>query len=373
MKPFASSIGLKALVLLIGLSFAAQAELKTHFADGLYGRKMYDMALGEYKKLLAQTSAEDPQTTLLFRAGECARQLADWEAAQAYFTRALTAKGDPLFARRSRVRLGQHAISEGQWEQAKAMLAPAFFTEQDVVSAAGHYYFFEALLKGGEMKAAVEAAEALAKSYPDSVYVAHAALQLCESGTLNPSELIGVLEAAIQVDKVDAPIRSRLHLLRAENFEKLESLDQSRAAYVQLLADFPESSDAQEARLKAGWLYLKTKDFRHLLPMIQQLPAEEKKANEAAWVYLEANAYREMGNQKRSEQLYELMTQQWPNSPYTPYAAYEWAIQLFSVEKFAEVVALESLMLRAKDQVSNVRWLLGEASAEQGRYCNLWS
>ena len=51
MKHFACSICLKALVLLIGLSFAAHAELKTHFADGLYGRKMYDMALGEYKKL----------------------------------------------------------------------------------------------------------------------------------------------------------------------------------------------------------------------------------------------------------------------------------------------------------------------------------
>ena len=55
-------------------------------------------------------------------------------------------------------------LSEGQLAKAKTLLASEFFKEEDVVSAAGNYYFFETLLKGGEMKAAVQSVESLGQN-----------------------------------------------------------------------------------------------------------------------------------------------------------------------------------------------------------------
>lgn len=340
---------------------------RLQFADGLFLRGIYDMALKEYMVFLESYPESVSADAVWYRTGECYRELGNRIAAERAYVRAVGMAESP-YRFRAWLRRAELQMDGGRWEPALAML-DELLTQgpPGEIAAAALYqsgFCLERLDRKGE---AAGRFEQVLAAHKDSPFHAYALLALGNLRAADPASAPGAEEMYLNVTRQPPSPR-----LAAEAWFRLGALyyerrDYARSAhaYQQLLEGHAEDARADEARLQAAWAFHHAGRYADAMALCEAGRAREDlpAAQQAAWLYVAANSERNLMRHEAAAKSYALLIERYADSPYAAAAAYERALSLYKLGRYEEAVAQARAIKPGPELTEKVYWLLAESHA----------
>jgi tetratricopeptide (TPR) repeat protein len=132
-------------------ALALDVEERLQFADGLYTRGMYGLAMKEYTAIMDANPGADFEDRLYFRRGECYRHIGQLVAAEKDFRRVFTQYPKSEFKFRAGYRRADLFMDAGQFQAAIELYQVTLKAHPpEEVASACLYFLGEALLKSGD-------------------------------------------------------------------------------------------------------------------------------------------------------------------------------------------------------------------------------
>jgi tetratricopeptide (TPR) repeat protein len=351
---------------------ALPAADQVAFADGLFARGLHDLALREYMRALRETPGHPAMPLVLFRIGECYRAQTNAVAANLFYRRVMEEHPAHPARFRAEFRRAELLSSEEKWADALAQFrALVAATPPPDIAVAARYHMGHALQRLDRAAEAEREFRAVLEQPGEGDYAALAALELA---------------ALRRRAKQDDDEQSRLYALAIERaptdrlageawFQQAElALRRGQAAaadtaYGTLRDKFSSHPRAAEARLAAAWAAFRNGRFADALADTFA-PPPTPPAEEPDWLYLRANAQRQVLDPAAAEVTYADLAKRFPAHPLAAMATYERALLMFQGRRFAEALALLQAFPEAAAEAAGVGgdrlWLLAEASAAAG-------
>jgi tetratricopeptide (TPR) repeat protein len=245
------------LLLASGAPAAPDEAAQLQFADGLFRRGIFDMALKEYMLFLETFPSNAAADAVWFRSGECYREMGNRVAADRAYSRVQAAAASP-HRHRASLRRAELFSDSGQVEGAVALLRTLLGEKPPAdIAADACFRLASGLEKLGRPAEAVSVHERLARDYPESPFVPFSLLALGGLASAAPggdakAEALFVKAAEKAVDlRVGAEAWYQLGNLyyRGSNYVK------SAYAFDQLFSRFGTDTRVGPARLQAAWAY----------------------------------------------------------------------------------------------------------------------
>jgi TolA-binding protein len=352
------------LSLTAALGAVPDETAQLQFADGLFRRGIYDMALKEYMRFLESYPAGTETDLVWFRSAECYRQMGNRVAADRAYGRVQEKAGSP-HRFRAFLRRAELALEAGQPEAAVEMFR-TLLAEKPPADIAADACFrlagaFEKLNRPAEAAAQYER---LVRDYPQSPFLSFACLALGGLAASAPgadarAESYFAKAAEKAADpRVGAEAWFQLgHLYyRGSNYVK------SAYAFDQLFSRFGSDARAGEARFPAAWACHRTGRHADAVQLAEKALAAGEPPRDG-WLYLAANSERQLQRQTAAAGRYEILMRDFPDSPYAGRAAYERALALFTAGQYSNAVAQARVIPPDSAMADQVFWLLAESSA----------
>lgn len=335
------------------------------FADGLYGRGLYDLASREYRMLITNAAATRLDAAF-FRLGECQRLLKNKAAADEAYGQLVQRFPQSEFRYKGEFRRAEMHVTGGEF-----LLAINYFRgllaanpPDDIRAPALYYHGYaqDRLLLTNE---AFTAFAELVERFPASPFHSLACVSL---GELKEKRGMPAAEArALYGQAADKPASPRVG---AEALFKLADLEfrarnfaASADAYTKLFATYPKDERAVSNQLSAAWAFHNAGRFPITLETAQSQLSAVTGPTRAEWLYLKANAERQLKKEEEAIADYAALLQQYPGSPLAGAAAYEQATLLFSRNRHADVLAVASMIGPTNAAGVDVHWMLAESHA----------
>ncbi len=340
---------------------------KMQFADGLYRRGMYDLAVREYSTIVTNAIRMEFLDIALFRLGESQRFLGnEGEAVAAYETLIADYPGS-LFRDRAVFRRAEMDFRAGRYQEALDRLDDLLNGKPSPdIAASAEYFRGLSLVELDRSKDAAKAFRTIVDDYERSPYFAYACMALAgllEQDKGAEKEILSLYERASARPEsprqgAEAAYRRADLLYRSGEYEK------SAEAYDRLLEDFAGQPAADAALLSGGWAYFRAGRYEDAVDAGQRglkaVPAAERNR----WRYLLANAQRKMDDPNAAAAAYRDMID--AGGDLVAEARFELAGIRFADQADAEVIELLDGLNVADDRASTRDWMLGMAWKRSG-------
>lgn len=339
------------------------------FADGLYARGMYDLAVHEYLGVIRDPPPGAAVDVAVFRAAECYRHLGRRELAERFYRRLVTDYPDSPYRLRAQARRAELYVAAGQHADAAQILQELLRENPPAdLAASARYFLGYALNQLGQANEAGREWIAVRELYPETPFAAYAAAAWAELGRREGWPADEIRKAyRFAAEKGPTP-RSRAEALfqLADFAYQAGDYEESARAYEELARLYPDDARAAEARLQWAWASLQQGQYQRVLQL-----AEEQLARADAledWFYLRANALRHLKREPEALAAYEQLIGKFPNGRRRSAALYEKALLLFRAQRHEE--ALRALAAIPDDDPTAAEerlWLAAESYAALGR------
>ncbi len=354
------------VILLLALAGGAAAQDETasiQFADGLFRRGIYDMALKEYMLFLETYPTSALADAVWFRSGECYREMGNRIAADKAYSRVLAVAGS-AHRFRAALRRAELFVESEQPEAAIGMLRELLAEKPPPEVAADATFRMAAALETlGRPAEAMPVYEKLVRDYPQSSFHPYALLAL---GGLLAAAPGGAARAealfALAAEKAPDP------RVGAEAWYQLGNLHYAGSNYVksayafdQLFTRFGTDPRVGPARLQAAWSYHRAGRHADAVRLADQVLAAGDASREG-WLYLAANSERQLGRYTPAAERYAALIREFPSGAYAARASYERALALFKAGRYAEAMAQGRTIPPDSDMADQVCWLLAESA-----------
>lgn len=340
--------GLRSLVLLVVLAgadaaFAMDPDERLLFANGLYRRGLYDLAIPEYEALVASEAAAVMHDLATFRRAECLRNLARAdEAAAAYETLIAQFPQSPNLAR------ARYRRAEIDWQQGKLKDAATRFDElikanpPPEIEAAALYY-------AGISHAALDR-HGPAENNLRRMLRAHAATTYADYARIALADLLdttgGDLNEAATLYR-DVAREPETPALAAEALAKAgrlayraERMDEASLLFADLAKNHKTDPWTERVRLDAAWAHF----YADRLDLARETGEtglkKAKKTERAPWLYFAANLERRAGNNEAAAARYDELFAASPDEALASLGAFEAAGLAFQMEQYPRVLDL---------------------------------
>lgn len=336
------------------------------FADGLFARGLYDLAVREYRVLADQPDAPQADAAC-YRIGEAHRQQNRADAAREAYRETEQRFPDSPYALRARFRLAEDAINNGAPEQAFETLKTLSESKAlpDDLTAAVAYYLGYAAQQLNKNKDSAAAYRRLIKLAPDSAYACLGRVELAAALMASdgkPEEITKLLGDAANQDTVPSAAMEALRLLGDFNYRN-KNYAASADAYARLFKTFPDEPVVAAARLPAAWAFLKADRPGDALAQVKLAPA----GKEVAWLYLKANAQRLGSEKPAARATYEQLLSKFATAPEAETAAYELALLLFQEGDFTNAYTRAGAVKASGAIAGDLLWMRAESARQIGR------
>lgn len=357
----------RAASLLLCCAFAAGAVEpadQLQFADGLFSRGMFDLAVREYRAIADQPDAPDAALAL-YRIGEARRRQGRLDAARAAYAETAARFPDSPMALRAGFRIAEQDVQAARYAEAEAGFK-ALVDRADLpveLRAAGLYYLGFTQRRNGRAREAEATYRRLLKAEPNAPHadlarVELASLRIAADG--KPEEIREWLTRAAARDAVPRAAAEALLMLADYEFKR-ENAAAAAEAYDRYFARFADAPEAAGARLPAAWAYLKAGRPDDAL-------AIGKNAGDAPeWLYLRANAARQAGRLREAQLAYERLLDRHRAAREAGPAAYELAVLLFRSGDYSNAYARAMAAPLDEAYAGDLRWIRAESARETGR------
>lgn len=369
MKPGILRVLLLVSCLLPLVAPAVTAPDQMQFADGLYTRGLYDLAVREY--LAAATNAAVTNAgTALFRAGESYRQMGRREEAAACYRRSADEFPQEPQAGRAAFRYAEITVTGGEYVEAvnrfRALVDRP--PSPDILAPALYYlgYAQKKLNLGAE---AEKALRRLVREFPDSPYTVLGRVDLATLLSATPDhdkEVRELLGAAADSGRGSAAGAEALLLLGDHAFRR-HDYAASAEAYSRLLREYAADARARAARLPAAWALFRAERPADALSVIESGVADVQGPARAEWWYVQANCLRLLNRAADAEALYARLISDYPESTWVQPALYETAVMAFKAKDAKRALELAARVQAAPELAPDVMWLRAESARELGR------
>jgi tetratricopeptide (TPR) repeat protein len=356
-------------VLLVGAGAAAldRAE-QLQFADGLYSRGMYELAIREYLSFLAGATNGASADLALYRIAESYRHLGNRVAADAAYKRVYAEHPTGEYHFRAGLRRAELALDAGQSDAAIALLQAMVKESPPADMAAGALYLLgSALNKAGRQNEAAEHYERLLAEHPGSPFGSYAALALGAIRAAQPN--LAARAAALFQMAATNPASPRVGaeawFQLGELYYREKQYEASARAYDKLTALYPNDDRVPESRLQMAWAFHHAGLYAEALQRVQAALAGTPPAagREADWLYLKANCERQLSRHEEAVQTYNALLEKYPQDATADRAAYERCLAYFRLGNYGEAIRRAKDLNVAPPARKDVYWLLAESHA----------
>lgn len=377
------------VILVIGMvTFLHGARADTYsnrlqFAAGLYTRGMYDLAVQEYSAILKEFPEGECADAVTFRLAESLRLRGDGPLAARLYSRVVAKFRESPFQLRAAYRRARLYMDDSSYAEAAAHFNVILKHDPpEDLAAAALYYLGESQEAAGDYDRADDAFARVIETYPASMFFAFAQLRrgvirrdqwlaARESGASNAEVLANEAlaffkkaEARAGTDRVVAEALFQI----AEIYFRREDYERSVRGYRALMTRYPDDKRVDAARLQAAWSASNAGLYAETVTLADQaLAAGETTGLRDEWLYIKANAERQLLQHQVAVSTYQKLLTAYPKSRFAAPSRYEIAVTHFKLGDYEEAVRHAETVRMAPELETDVCWLLAESFAALGR------
>jgi len=367
-------LALIALCLAAGRAQDEPGRDRLQFADGLFERGLYEMAVREYQGYLDDQPEGPGVDVAHYRMGECYRLMNKLLEAERSFRTVYTRFPDSPYRLKAGYKRANLFVDTGQYEAAVELFD--LVLEQNPppeIQSAARYFKAEALLQQDQFEAAAPLLRQVADAAQDDTYKAYALLKLGHIEIAHreqPAKALPLLQQALETAATDR-VRAEALFQIAELHFRTADYEQSAKHYAALLERYPGDPRSREAALQASWAAHHAGLYAQALEQAnaalargaeEGMPAEQR----AEWLYVKANAERQLLRNREAVASYAELIGRYPDSPFTNAALYEKAVTFYKMGMFERAVAEANRVTLDAELRRDVYWLLAESYAALG-------
>lgn len=352
-----------------GHAWGLEAREQIQFADGLYARGLWDVALKEYATALKQSTNQATEAMIRYRMGECQRSLGRTNEAEQCYVYVATIPEAGEYRVRAGMRRVEFLEAENRATDAVELAVGLMKASPTGDLAAACQYLVGTLQERvGRTNEAARAYEALLHDHGGSAFSSFAALALGSimSRQEPASSRAATLYAYAATNAPGPRVAAEAWYLLGEWRFRHRQFEESAKAYDRLLSLYPGDERAAESRVRRAWAAQNAGRYTDAVALADEALKSKPGPREAEWLYLKANGERQLTLYEPALATYTTLLQQYPKGEFAPAAGYECALVLFRLGRYADAIAQVRSQSIDPRVEKDAFWLLAESSMALG-------
>ena len=333
---------------------ADQRQLE--YANGLFARKLYDLAIPEYQKYLEDYPGRIGRANAYFSLGECYRNLHRDSNARINLQKVLNDYGDSEFAGPAAFALAEMAFMEKDYATALPLFhRSAARSKEPAVALSARYFEARCLEALGKKDEAADIYAQVAEianpnPYREDARVTAATIFAARGKKLEALKQYEALanEAQKPALKAECAVRGgliALELVQADKGKADKAMTDRAAALFQKGRTLPEAGKFRPiAQVGFRRLQYQTGQYAQLLTDYKKELEKLPEAAQAEVLLLAANSERQLGHPKQAEALYRQITSKYPDREEAKDAAYQQLINVYNSDPSVLPAAVDQFL-----------------------------
>ncbi|MEO8204903.1 MAG: tetratricopeptide repeat protein [Chthoniobacterales bacterium] len=326
----------------------SEGALQLEVANGFYSRKMYDLAVPEYEKLLIQVPKRgDPlRQQALFRLAESHRFLTNVNAAQESYAKLLSEFNSGPFIGASAYRLAEILYADKNYAGALQMFRKAYANSSEAdVKLTARFYEARSLDGLKQRKEAEPVYREVSTWKGQNPYKDFAILYLAEAAVANGHKDEAYAQYLALSTNAEKPSMRTEAAFRAAAL----AAEQGQKAKARELYNKVARSDNEElaapAKLEALRMAYDLNDYKAVTAI--SLEAFDKLPGDAMpdAMLLVANSYRQLGDYKKAEDFYDRLVGDFPKTTAARDAHFHRLVNLYSMDDKNTLPEIDEFLL----------------------------
>ena len=359
---------------------ADQRQLE--YANGLFTRKLYDLAIPEYQKYLEDYPGHAGRANAYFSLGECYRNLHRDSNARTNLQKVLTEYGDSEFAGPAAFALAEMAFTDKDYATALPLFhRSAGRSKEPAVALSARYFEARCLEALGKKDEAADIYAQVAEAgnpnpYREDARVTAASTFAAKGKKLDALKQYEALanEAQKPALKAECAVRGSLialELIQADKGKPDKAMVDRAAALFQKGRTLPEAGKFR-ALAQVGFrrLQYQTGQYAQLLADYKKELEKLPEAAQAEVLLLAANSERQLSHAKEAEALYRQITTKFPDREEAKDAAYQQLINVYNSDPSTLSTAVDQFLATnpTNERADQAKLLKAEALYKQRNY-----
>ena len=302
------------------------------YANALFTRKLYDLAIPEYQKYLDNYPGVPGRANAYFSLGECYRNQGKPSTARTNFQRVLNDYGESEFAGPAAYALAEMAFTQKNYADALPLFhRSATKSKEPTVALSAHYFEARCLEALDHKDEAGEIYQQVAEAknpnpYREDARETAARIANARGRKADALKQYEALSNETQKPalKAEATVRAGLIALELVQSDKDKAMAEKAMALLQKGRSLPDAGKwrglAQVGVLK---LEYQTGQYAQILTDYKKLQQQLPEDSRAEAMLFAANSQRQLGHAKEAEAIYREIMQKFPNREEAKNAAFE--------------------------------------------------
>src|SRR5437762_10106085 len=359
---------------------AAQRQLD--YANGLFTRKLYDLAAPEYQKYLDDYPGRAGRTNAYFSLAECNRNLGRASSARTNLQKVLNDYADSEFAGPAAYALAEMAFADKDYAAALPLFhRSAGKSKEAAVALSAHYFEARCLEALGRKEEAANIYAEVAEAgnpnpFREDARITAASIFTARGRKVDALKQYEALarEAQKPALKAESAVRGgmlALDLVQADKGKVDKAMADRAEALLRkgrALAEAGKFRAIAQAGLRR--LQYQTGQYAQLLAEYKKEQANLPEAAQAEVLLLAANSERQLGNSKEADALYRQIIAKFPDREEAKDAAYQRLINVYNSDPSALSAAVDEFLATnpTNERADQAKLLKAEALYKQQNY-----
>jgi TolA-binding protein len=351
------------------------------YANALFTRKLYDLAIPEYQKYLDEYPGNSGRANAYFSLGECHRNLNRPSSARTNFRKVLSDYGNSEFAGPAAYALAEMAFKEKDYAAALPLFhRSAAKSKESAVALSARYFEARCLENLGRKEEAsdiyLEVAEAgNPNPYREDARWTAASILIGRGRKIDALKQYEALSNETQKPAVKAESAVRggviaLELVQADKGKIDKAMVERATTLLQRGRNLSEGKFRAIAQVGLRRLQYQTGQYAQLVADYKKEQESLPPAAQAEVLLLAANSQRQLGHSKEAEQLYRQIIAKFPDREEAKDAAYQRLINVYNSDPSALLTEAEQFLATnpTGERADQAKLLKAEALYKQQNY-----
>jgi TolA-binding protein len=352
------------------------------YANALFTRKLYDLAVPEYQKYLDDYPGRPGRANAYFSLGECYRNLNRVSSARTNLQKVLNDYGDSEFAGPAAYALAEIAFAEKDYATALPLFhRSAAKSKEPAVALSARYFEARCLEAIGRKEEAADIYAQVADTgnpnpYREDARLTAASIFAARGRKIDALKQYEALANESQKPALRAESAVRggmiaLELVQADKGKIDKAMTDRAAALLQKGRTLPEAGKFRSiAQVGFRKLQYQTGQYAQLLADYKKELEKLPDAAQAEVLLLAANSERQLGHPKEAEALYRQIIANYPEREEAKDAAYQRLINVYNSDPSALNAAVDEFLATnpTNERADQAKLLRAEALYKQQNY-----
>jgi TolA-binding protein len=356
---------------------AAQRQLD--YANGLFTRKLYDLAAPEYQKYLDDYPGRAGRANAYFSLGECYRNLGRASSARTNLQKVLNDYAESEFAGPAAYALAEMAFADKDYAAALPLFHRSVGkSKEPAVALSAHYFEARCLEALGRKEEGANIYAEVAEAgnpnpFREDARITAASIFTARGRKIDALKQYEALASEAQKPalKAESAVRGgmlALDLVQADKGKVDKAMADRAEALLRKGRALPEAGKFR-AIAQAGLrrLQYQTGQYAQLLAEYKKEQGNLPEAAQAEVLLLAANSERQLGHSKEAETLYSQIIKKYPDREEAKDAAYQRLINVYNSDPSALVSAADEFLATnpTSERANQAKLLKAEALYKQ--------